>query len=63
MWNPPIALSPAEQKIVGRCFKAVDLVSSVEDVCHQFCGRDHDYPSAALSILSRDRHRETWSVA
>jgi hypothetical protein len=38
----------------GRCFKAVDLVSSVEDECHQFCGRDHDYPSAALSLLSRD---------
>src|SRR5437588_9202211 len=38
----------------GRCFKAVDLVSSVEDECHQFCGRDHDDPSAALSILSRD---------
>src|SRR5712671_4949450 len=42
---------------LGRCFKAVDLVSSVEDECHQFCGGDHDYPSAALSILSRNRYR------
>jgi transposase-like protein len=28
-----------------------------------FVGGDHDYPSAALPILSRDRYRETWSVA
>jgi hypothetical protein len=28
-----------------------------------FTGEDHDYPSAALSILSRDRYRETWSIA
>src|SRR6266446_9958824 len=28
-----------------------------------FVGGDHDYPSAALSILSRNRYRETWQTS